>query len=421
MRIRENQGRETPVYIAIRRTRQILFIGAPFGSFFGELASAIESRGGRVWRAVTQGGEFVETPRHCRIVMRRPLDDWQDRIEEVMRRRDIDTIVTFNDALPLSRKALDVAERLQVRRFVLENGYLRPFWVTLERDGANGYSRLPRDLSVYLSPEFSGAASVEHVAFRTGFRPHVKNTMMHFAAAAAMSPMLPFDPKYYGDSIWSQAQGYVSEAIWRAGNDESEAIDRLQTFAKTGRRIFLCLMQKPGDKQLVVHSEYGGNVRFLDEVIRCFAACAPDDAVMAVKQHPLDYGAERCPEQVATLARCLGVADRIIYLRKTTIDAVMPLAKAVLTINSTAGLAAMVEGLPVICLGRAFYAIPGLTFEGSLAEFWSDPRPPRPDAVRGFVAYLKSTSQINGGFHTPEGRSLLTPKVAGILVDDPRR
>ena len=38
-----------------------------------------------------------------------------------------------------------VADLRGVRTYVLEEGYLRPHWLTLELDGVNGYSRLNRD------------------------------------------------------------------------------------------------------------------------------------------------------------------------------------------------------------------------------------------------------------------------------------
>jgi hypothetical protein len=41
--------------------------------------------------------------------------------------------------------------------------------------------------------------------------------------------------------------------------------------------------------------------------------------------------------------------------------------------------------------------------------------------VKGFVAFLKSTSQFNGGFHTPEGREILVPLLAQRLAEGVRQ
>ncbi len=397
-----------------------LFIGAPFGPFFRRLAREIEAAGGQALRTVTEGGEYLETPAHCRIIYRRGDGDWKRFVRGVMRRKKVDAVITFNDTLPRNRDALEVAEEFGLHSFVLENGYLRPHWITLERDGVNGFSRLPRDPDVYLEARQAAPAQSDDRQFPAGLRPHVIHAIAHFVAAIAFKPALGFDARYYGDSVYRQGLGYVGEYLWRLTHDESDALARAKTFANSGRKVFLALLQKPGDAQLVVHSRHGGNAGFVDELIASFAADAPAEAILVIKQHPLDYGVERTPARVAALIERHGLAERVIFLRKTSIDKIMAIAHAVVTINSTAGLAAIIEEKPVLCVGQAFYNIPGLTSAGPLSRFWRDATPPSRELVRGFVAFLKSTSQFNGGFHTPEGREILAPLLAQRLIEGVR-
>ncbi|MDE3175540.1 MAG: capsular biosynthesis protein [Pseudomonadota bacterium] len=397
-----------------------LFIGAPFGPFFARLAQEIEAAGGVAYRTVCEGGEFLETPSHCRVLYRHRDGDWKRFMRGVMRRNKVDAVITFNDTLPRNRGALEVAEEFGLHSFVLENGYLRPHWVTLERDGVNGFSRLPRDPDVYLETRQGAAEPPDTQNFPAGLRPHVIHTINHFLAAIAFKPFLGFDAKYYGDSVYRQGFGYMREYLWRMTHDEAPVLARALELADAGRKVFLALLQKPGDAQLVVHSRHGGNAAFVDELISSFAADAPEDAVLVVKQHPLDYGVERTPARVAALIDRHNLADRVFFLRKTSIDKIMARAHAVVTINSTAGLAAIIEQKPVLCVGRAFYNIPGLTSAGPLSRFWRDAAPPSPALVQGFIAFLKNTSQFNGGFHTPEGREILAPLLAQRLVEGAR-
>jgi capsular polysaccharide export protein len=397
-----------------------LFIGAPFGPFFRRLVKEIEAAGGEALRTVCEGGEYFETPNHCRIIYRRHDGDWKRFVRGVMRRKKVDAVITFNDTLPRNRAALEVAEELGLHSFVLENGYLRPHWVTLERDGVNGFSRLPRDPDVYLQANQAAAEPPDNRQFPAGLRPHVIHTIFHFLAAIAFKPALGFDARYYGDSVYRQGLGYVREYLWRLAHDESAVLARALELAGAGRKVFLALLQKPGDAQLVVHSRHGGNAAFVDELISSFAADAPADAILVVKQHPLDYGVERTPARVAALIERHNLADRVFFLRKTSIDKIMARSHAVLTINSTAGLAAIIEEKPVLCVGRAFYNIPGLTSASPLARFWREATPPSRELVKGFVAFLKSTSQFNGGFHTPEGRDILAPLLAQRLTEGVR-
>ena len=394
-----------------------LFIGAPFGPFFSRLAQEIEATGGEVLRTVCEGGEYLETPSRCRIIYRRRKGDWKRFIRGVVRAKKVDAVITFNDTLPRNRGALEVAEEFGLHSFVLENGYLRPHWVTLERDGVNGFSRLPRDPEVYLEARQGAPEPSDDRPFPAGLRPHVVHTITHFLAAIAFKPILGFDAKYYGDSVYRQGYGYVREYLWRVTHEEHDVLKRALKLADAGRKVFLALLQKPGDAQLVVHSRHGGNAAFVDELITSFAAEAPPEAILIVKQHPLDYGVERTPARVAALIERHNLADRVFFLRKTSIDKIMARAHAVVTINSTAGLAAIIERKPVLCVGRAFYNIPGLTSGGPLGRFWREAAPPSPALVQGFIAFLKSTSQFNGGFHTPEGRDILAPLLAERLIE----
>lgn len=397
-----------------------LFIGAPFGPFFARLAQEIEASGGEALRTVCEGGEYLETPSRCRVIYRRSDGDWKRFIRGVMRRKEVTAVITFNDTLPRNRGALEVAEELGLHSFVLENGYLRPHWVTLERDGVNGFSRLPRDPQVYLEAREAAPAAVETKDFPAGLRPHVIHTITHFLAAIAFKPVLGFDANYYGDSVYRQGYGYMREYFWRLTHDEAPVLARALEHADQGRKVFLALLQKPGDAQLVVHSRHGGNAAFVDELIGSFAADAPADAILVVKQHPLDYGVERTPARVAAAIERHKLTDRVFFLRKTSIDKIMKRAHAVVTINSTAGLAAIIEEKPVLCVGRAFYNIPGLASPGPLSRFWREASAPSSELVKGFVAFLKSTSQFNGGFHTPEGREILAPQLAQRLIEGVR-
>ncbi len=400
--------------------QRFLFASAPFGPFFAELAAALEARGAVVWRLCFEGGDVWETPDRNRIMVPRDTD-FASFVQSQLVNLNIQGVVTFNDILPRNRAALTVAEDLGLDRFVLENGYLRPHWVTLERDGVNGFSGLPRGRSFYLAHRARCQArkktrDEQHEvprAFPFRVRDHVINTIAHFAAATLASPVLGFDSQYYGDSVWRQALGYVREFAWRQVNNENDVARRIaHARSVEGRPVFTVLMQKPGDGQLVVHSRYRGNNAFLAEVVASFARHAPPEALLLVKQHPLDYGIENSPQFAQALFRKHGIEDRAVYLRMTSMDICMDHSTGLVTINSTGGLAAVQKGLAVKCMGEAVYDVEGLTFQGSLDTFWTEGRPPEAEVLEGYVDYLTQTSQINGGFHTREARALL---VGGLV------
>ena len=405
-----------------RGARRFLFASAPFGRFFGELARALEANGCEVWRLCFEGGDVWETPARNRIVVPSLASeaDFEALVEAELRRRAIDCVVTFNDILPRNRIVLEAGKRLGLDRFVLENGYLRPHWVTLERDGVNGFSALPRDRAFYLAQHALSRAQgtcvePEVQAFSFRVRYHVMNTIAHFVMAVAASPVLRFNPSYYGDTVWRQAWGYVREYAWRQVNNEDVQTRRIHAAKEAGHPVFTVLMQKPGDGQLVVHSKYGGNNKFLREVIGSFARYAPKDALLVVKQHPLDYGVEKSPALAASLFKAHGIEDRAVYLRMTSMDICMDISHGLVTVNSTGGLAALQKGLAVKCMGAAVYDVEGLTYQGALNSFWRKGRPAEAEVLDGYIAHAMRTSQLNGGFHSREARAVLVPWVVKFL------
>ena len=71
--------------------------------------------------------------------------------------------------------------------------------------------------------------------------------------------------------------------------------------------------------------------------------------------------------------------------------------------NSTVGLTALGLGCPVICLGRAIFDRPGLTFQGELDEFWASATAPDMGLFADFRRKLLVRSMINGDYYTPGG------------------
>ena len=109
------------------------------------------------------------------------------------------------------------------------------------------------------------------------------------------------------------------------------------------------------------------------------------------------------------------------YVRGGKLAEILSHARAVVTVNSTAGQQALWRGIPVKTLGRAVYDKPGLVSEQTLEEFLADPDAPDPQAYRVFRDYLLQTSQIPGGFYAGRSRAHALRLVADMLLspDDP--
>ena len=180
--------------------------------------------------------------------------------------------------------------------------------------------------------------------------------------------------------------------------------------------MFAVILQKPGDAQLRVHSSYGSNNPFLREACQSFAAFAPKDAVLVVKQHPLDYGVDDAPP-VRAPGQGIQPGRPGLLSRKTSIDIVLDNTDGFVIINSTAGLAAVQRGLPVKCCGKAIFDMEGLTFQGSLGAFSTGATPPDAATTSAFIGFYEIFPNKRGAFR-PKGIELASRALCDIISND---
>ena len=399
--------------------RRIIFVGAPFGGFTRDILPAFEREGCKVWRFVFDGGDLLETPRRFAVRFPDKGANWAAFVRQFIVANTVDTIVVFNDCLPKQAAALRIGEQLGLRTFAFENGYFRPNWITLEKQGINARSRLPKAIAFYRAHRDVGDGKPFERA-PSYLRALARDTILHYVFSYLLSPAMPFDTRYYGTPVATQGRGYLRAFLSGLFAGGADAIAAIAARKRPGAALATVLLQKPCDTQITASSGFQGNLDFIRMAMTSFAGHAPGSDLLVVKEHPLDFGIENCAQFTAALAESFGIADRVFFLRNTHIDRLLPLTDRMVTINSTGGLAGLKAALPVICLGRAFYDMPGLTFQGALDQFWATGQRPALDDVQAFKAYVVAAAQVNGGFHGKVARAILartfTARVLGAAT-----
>jgi capsular polysaccharide export protein len=84
-------------------------------------------------------------------------------------------------------------------------------------------------------------------------------------------------------------------------------------------------------------------------------------------------------------------------------------------VNSTSATVALAAETPVCTLGDAIYKIPGLTFEGHLDDFWSEPPPPEPGLYESFRRVLVDQCLVRGGLASESAVTALVHNMADKL------
>jgi capsular polysaccharide export protein len=190
------------------------------------------------------------------------------------------------------------------------------------------------------------------------------------------------------------------------------AADVTSQLLTKGCEYYVVPLQLNSDAQVVFHSPFSSIGEFAENVLRSFAKYASQTASLVFKSHPLDTGLVNYRRSLRNLARELGVERRMHFIKAGHLPTLLSHARGVLVINSTVGLSALHHNRPLIALGTAIYDMAGMTWQGTLDEFWANALPPDRELYQTFLNYVIDQTQINGDFYTVSGIEMA---VSGVM------
>jgi capsular polysaccharide export protein len=385
--------------------RAFLFLQGMATRFFERLGLALSERGHAVHRVNFNAGDraFWRLP-GATDFCRRP-EEWPEFLDQLIVNNAVSDIILFGDCRPPHRAAIRVADSRSLRIHVVEEGYLRPDWITFEEGGVNGNSALPRDPGWYFEQARSLPAWRDPPSVPGSFRRRAVEDILY--TMASMAGMWRF-PHYATHRPYYQLVEYAGwlRRLALKRRAERRAAAAIEALPNCPDPLFLFPLQLDCDYQVRVHSPFRAMHLAIEHVLASFAGHAPQAARLVVKLHPLDSGLVDWAAITGHLAVEFGIADRIIILDGGDLGKLMAREPAVVTVNSTVGTLALARGLPVIALGKAIYDIAGLTFQGELDEFWSTSAAPDAGLFDAFRRVLVARCLIPGSFFNEAGLTL---------------
>ncbi|WP_171174552.1 capsule biosynthesis protein [Ruegeria sp. HKCCD8929] len=403
--------------------RVFLFLQGPHGPFFDALAKMLRTAGATVLRVGFNAGDRAFWfHKDSYIPYRGTLAEWPDTLDTLLAEHGVTDIVLYGDTRPIHARAAKAARTRGLALHVFEEGYLRPWWVTYERGGSNGHSRL-----MEMSVAHMQAALVQSDAEAPPPPSHWGDMRQHVFYGALYHWFVMFWNRRYRNfqphrdlPVSREFHLYLKRLLmmplhWLQRRQATRNI------RNGGFPYHLVLLQLEHDSSFQNHSPFASMTEFLDRVFEGFAHGAPRHHHLVIKAHPLENYRVPLRREIRQLAKRYGLTDRIHYVPGGKLAQLLDDARSAVTVNSTAGQQALWRGIPLRVFGAAVYAKAEFVSTQPISAFFTAPDRPDSRAYRDYRHYLLETSQIPGGFYSRRGRRQLLRRVVDMMLshEDP--
>ncbi|EKK2350560.1 capsule biosynthesis protein [Campylobacter coli] len=374
--------------------KTVLLLQGPVGTFFHRLAIKMKKNKTKVFKLNFNGGDFLFYPsgKRCKCDEK----DLENFYENFFKEKKIDAIVMYNDCRLIHAKAIKVAKGLGIGIWIFEEGYLRPYCITFEKDGVNANSSLPRDKNFYLSCNILTKESIKEIP--GGFKFMAFSAFLYWFFSFLLAPF--FNNKLHHRTLYPFEFLFWFRSLYRKYLYKFTEKKLNQKIYSLEKKYFLAILQVYNDTQIKHH--YKKSIEeFIEELILSFANHARAKSYLIFKHHPMDRGYRNYSKLINGLSQKYHVEGRIFYVHDTYLPTLLKNALGCITINSTVGLSAILEGCPTKVCGNAFYNFEGLAYPKKLQFFWREAHAykPNPSLVLNFKNYLLNTNQFNGNFY----------------------
>ena len=397
--------------------RRFLFLQGPHGPFFRHLARRLRDAGATCHRiGFNAGDELFWKSSEGYIAFKERPDQWAGFLRRQLQDLNVTDLVVYGEVRKIHQEALSLCRKQGVRTHIFEEGYLRPYWITYERDGSNGNSPLCRIPLSAMRSELDSRDAPESAVGWGELREHIFYGAVYHAALMAGRRSYP---NYRGHRDISVRR----ETLLNIGRFLSLPWHTLERRIATARirlrgsPYHLAILQLEHDASFRGHAHFSTMGEFVDLVVREFASGAKPHHHLIFKAHPLEDGRARIKRAVRLSAKEYGLEHRVHFIRGGKLAGLLDDALSAVTINSTAGQQVLRRGMPLKALGEAVYSGRGFTSNQPLAKFFEHPDRPDREAYDIFRRYQLETCQVVGGFYAATGRARLLRRIVDIMLD----
>lgn len=390
-----------------KNSPRVVLLQGPVGNFFKRAQEHLNDSGFDAWRVCFNAGDRLYSRGEKSLNFSGTPDSWRDWFTEVLRENGFDAVVLFGADRIVHRVALECAENAGIAVLCLEEGYIRPGYVTMELGGNNWRSPIAGQLppETFNSPRSEGPKAVLCAG---SFSAMAWSAFQYFSVRALIST--PGERKLFH----KHKRTLLSEGFYWFKN-------YYRKFAHVGRnyrvserllehhdkRFFIVPLQVHDDTQLGRAANSWNNQKLILKTIVSFARNAPADHQLVFKIHPMERGHTRDWNFIRQVGALNDVKDRVHVLDGGSLSLLTRHSAGMITINSTSGLSALHHGVPLAVMGQALYRHQELAFcveRGmDLDRFWREGCV-APDSVRQrYLSWIHHQCLVGGDFYAKDG------------------
>lgn len=380
----------------IPRYKSVTLLQGPVGPFFKKFSKYLKKRNTKVFKINFNLGDDLF---YCSEVFRfkGKIEELQNYLENIFIKTSTEAVFLFGGYREIHVEAASIAKKMKIDIWVFEEGYIRPNYITLEKQRSVSSSG-----KVNLNIKFC-AINHNNVNFSSKKYLYVFERMVIFGFLYFTAGLFShfFYPYYIHHKKFSLVQGlywlksFIRKILYFL-------IDRIRTyklFRDYKKKYFFVALQVADDFAVVRNSNYKSIQGFIEEVIKSFSSAKEKYSMVVFKHHPMDRGYNQYGRFIAELAKFYGVKDRVLYLHEVNNAKLIKNSCGAVVINSTIGFQTLYYNIPIKVMGKAIYDQKGLTHQGCLDSFWENPQPVSKKLFNQLKNYLIQTCQIPGSFY----------------------
>ena len=382
--------------------KNIIFLQGPMGYFFNDLSSYFFKKyKTNSTHFIFNGGDLYFNKNKKNILCKNNLKKNTTCILKYILENNISSIFLFGDERAIHKYLINKIKKINknINIYVFEEGYIRPYYVTLEKNGVNANSNLFKkfnfnDLNLYEEmklfkhPEHFSSRYYKMVYYASIYYLYMKifkYKFKHYKHHRNPSPF--YELKYAFINIFKKLRNKIIEHKY---------LNFLKNDIKNNYIFFP--LQVHDDFQLRSHSKFRNTENSIKYVLKLYKKYNCQE-YLVIKHHLMDRGKKDYSKLIQDEIKKLNLnKEKIIYFYDVHLPTCINNAKKCITVNSTVGLSSILSGKNTLFIGESIFNIKEFKineeefFKNKLKKF--DNR-----KIKLLKYFIINKTQLNGSFY----------------------